>query len=170
MDRREFKGYNCDLSSLQESIELYFVGKGLRVTNFRVSDVYLTQVFKKEMSTRSLNIGINGTPMDFKVMIGIGTRIDNLRSQQPSFGEISFSDRVILGSLRIEGDFWDFVTTKVELMRNTFELERAKATDSLQHYKERETVREIEVVYCSHCGTKNNARSIYCSHCNAKLH
>ena len=47
--QREFKEYNCDLSSLQESIELYFVWKGLRVTNFRMGDVYLTQVYKKDM-------------------------------------------------------------------------------------------------------------------------
>lgn len=170
MEQREFKGYNCDLSSLQESIELYFAGKGLRVTNFRMDDVYLTQVYNRDMPNRNLNIRITGTSMSFKVMIGMGTRIDNIRNQQPSFEETSFSDRIILGSLRIEGDFWDFLATKVELMKNTFEPRRATALDSPQIYSGHEIVREIEVVYCSHCGTKNNARAISCSYCNATLH
>jgi len=35
---------------------------------------------------------------------------------------------------------------------------------------QKETIREIEVIYCSHCGTKNNARSTFCTHCGAPLH
>jgi ribosomal protein L40E len=107
--------------------------------------------------------------MNFEVMIGMGARINNIRNQQPSFEETSFSDMVSLGSLRIEGNFWDFLTTKVELMKNTFGLGRTTAVDSTQIYRERETVREVEVVYCGHCGTKNNARATFCSYCNASM-
>jgi len=35
---------------------------------------------------------------------------------------------------------------------------------------QKETVTEIEIVYCSHCGTKNNARTQYCTSCHAPLH
>ena len=35
---------------------------------------------------------------------------------------------------------------------------------------ERETIREIEVVYCRYCGTKNNARNTSCTRCGAKLY
>ncbi len=35
---------------------------------------------------------------------------------------------------------------------------------------QKETViTEIEVMYCSHCGTKNNARLTYCEHGHAPL-
>jgi hypothetical protein len=34
---------------------------------------------------------------------------------------------------------------------------------------QKETIREIEVIYCSHCGTKNNARSTHCAQCGAPL-
>ena len=34
---------------------------------------------------------------------------------------------------------------------------------------QKETIREIEVIYCSHCGTKNNARASNCISCSAPL-
>lgn len=34
---------------------------------------------------------------------------------------------------------------------------------------QKETIREIEVIYCSYCGTKNNARTSTCTQCGAKL-
>jgi ribosomal protein L40E len=34
---------------------------------------------------------------------------------------------------------------------------------------QKEIIREIEVIYCSHCGTKNNARASNCSRCGAQL-
>ncbi len=35
---------------------------------------------------------------------------------------------------------------------------------------EREIIKEIEVIYCAYCATKNSARSNYCINCRAKLH
>ncbi len=34
---------------------------------------------------------------------------------------------------------------------------------------QKETLTEIEILFCRHCGTKNNARSTYCCHCGASL-
>ena len=34
---------------------------------------------------------------------------------------------------------------------------------------QKETIREIEVIYCRYCGTKNNARSARCTQCGASL-
>jgi len=34
---------------------------------------------------------------------------------------------------------------------------------------QKETITEVEIIYCSHCGTKNNARTQYCTSCGAPL-
>ena len=59
---------------------------------------------------------------------------------------------------RCKSKKWRFATSA--------ELEEAQTHTIIQ----KETIREIEVVYCSHCGIKNNARSTYCSQCGAPVH
>ena len=72
MEQRDFQGYNCDLIALQEDIEIYFAGKSFRVTNFHKGTVYLTQIHKNELDTKSIFIKIIGIPSSFEVSIGMG--------------------------------------------------------------------------------------------------
>jgi hypothetical protein len=170
MQKKQFRGYNCDLSDLQKSVELYFVGRGFRVTNFHMRSLYLTQAFKNGLGSKRLNIQISGTPADFDVTMGLGERIDSIKNHKPSFEDISLSDRTLMGELRLESNFWNYLTTRAELRRNCVGMAKTSIPPSPTIYKERETIREIEVIYCRYCGTKNNARLTSCTHCGARLY
>jgi len=80
MEQRQFQDYNCELILLQEDIEIYFAGKGFRVTNFHKGKVYLTQIRKKELGSKSIFIKIVGVPKRFEVFMGLGETIKNINS------------------------------------------------------------------------------------------
>jgi hypothetical protein len=170
MERRRFQDYNCDLVDLHKSIEIYFAGKGFRVTNFHINKIYLTQAHKNELGNKSLFIKIEGTPKNFEVSIGLGEKIKSIQKLPSFFEKIPFSNKLLLGELRLEKNFWNFFTTKADLRRNTFGLIKTTVSHSPQILREREILREVEIVYCKYCGTKNNANLTNCIHCGAPLH
>jgi hypothetical protein len=170
MERRQFQGYNCDLIALQENIEIYFVGKSFRVTNFHKGTVYLTQIYKNELGSKSIFIKIDGVPKRFEVSIGLGETIKNINRTPQSFESIPFSVKLILGELRLESDFWSFFTTQAQINRNTFGLKKRTVSHTQPVLREREIVREIEIVYCRYCGAKNVARRTSCLQCGGNLH
>ncbi|MCW4038368.1 MAG: hypothetical protein NWF13_06485 [Candidatus Bathyarchaeota archaeon] len=169
MERRQFQGYNCDLIALQEDIEIFFAGKGFRVTNFHKGTIYLTQIHKNELGAQSIFIKIVGVPTRFEVSIGMGETIKNINHVPSSFEGIPFSVKLILGELRLESDFWNFFSTQAQLNRNTFELKKRTSSRSQPLLREREIIREIEIVYCNYCGTKNVARRTSCLQCGGSL-
>lgn len=170
MERRQFQGYNCDLAELQKKIETYFVGKGYRATNFHKDTIYLTQAHKNEMGARSIFTKIVGTPANFEVLIGFGERIRDIRSLQSTLEKIPLQIKLLLGEPMLEKNFWNYVTTQADLKRNTYGLTKANVPEFPQVWKEREIIKEIEVVYCRYCGAKNSARRASCTQCGGNLH
>lgn len=170
MEQRQFQDYNCELILLQEDIEIYFAGKGFRVTNFHKGKVYLTQIRKKELGSKSIFIKIVGVPTRFEVFMGLGETIKNINSTPQSFQRIPFSLKLILGELRLERGFWNYFTTQAELKRNTFGLKKRVISRSQPVQREREILREIEIIYCRYCGAKNVARRTSCLQCGGNLH
>ncbi len=168
MESRHFQGYNCDLAKLQDKIEIYFVGRNYRVTNFHKDTIYLTQAHKKEMGDKAILAKIEGTPREFNVSIGFGTRIKNIQSS--ILEKIPFQTKLLLGEPTLERNFWNYFTTQAELKRNTYRITKTNVPRFSQVWREREIVKEIEVVYCRYCGAKNNARLTSCTECGAKLH
>ena len=169
MDQRHFDGYNCDLITLQEDIEIYFTGKGFRVTNFHKGTEYLTQIQKHELGSTRIFIQIAGIPSRFEVSIGLGEALKDIDETPPSFESIPFSVKILLGELRLESDFWTFVSTQAQLHRNTVDVKTRALSRSQPVQREREIVREIEVVYCKYCGAKNVARRTSCLQCGGNL-
>lgn len=169
MEKKQFDGYNCDLVSLQETIEIYFTGRGFRVTNFHRGTTYLTQAYKNELRNKSLFVRLVGTPERFEVSIGQGKRINSIQNFPSSLEKTSFLDKLRIGEFRLESDFWNFVTTQIDLQRNTYGLKKPSVPLSPHFLKEREVVREIEVIYCRYCGAKNNARRTTCTKCGGNL-
>jgi ribosomal protein L40E len=167
MESRQFRGYNCDLIELQNKTEIYFAGRTYRVTNFHKDKTYVTQAYKKEMGDKAIITKIEGTPSEFAVSIGLGTRIKNIQN----FGleKIPLQTRILLGEPALEKNFWNYFTTQVELKRNTYGMAKAKPSEYPQIWREREIVKEIEVIYCRYCGAKNNARMTACTQCGANL-
>ncbi|MBT0160008.1 hypothetical protein G4O51_08485 [Candidatus Bathyarchaeota archaeon A05DMB-2] len=167
MESRQFQGYNCDLAELQNKIEIYFAGRNYRVTNFHKENIYLTQAYKKEMGDKAILAKIEGTPSEFNVSIGFGTRIKNIQSY--ALEKIPLQIKLLLGEPSLEKNFWNYFTTQADLKRNTYGLTRTQVSTFPSIWREREIVKEIEVIYCRYCGAKNNARMTSCTECGAKL-
>lgn len=167
MERREFQGYNCDLIELQNKIEIYFVGKNYKVKSFHKGKTYIVQAYKDEMGDNAILARIKGGPNEFKVSIGFGPRIKNIKDA--TLKEIPWQIKLVLGEPILENRFWDFFTTLADLKRNSYGRAKAKWVRQHRIWREREIVREIEVVYCRYCGGKNNARLTRCSQCGGKL-
>jgi hypothetical protein len=170
MDQRHFDGYDCDLIAVQEDIEIYFAGKGFRVTNFHKGIVYLTQLQKQELGSTCIFIHIVGIPSRFTVSIGRGEVLKDIDETPLSFENIPFSVKLLLGDLRLESDFWTFMSTQVQLHRTAVDVKTRAFSPSQLVQRDRLIVREIEVVYCKYCGAKNVARRASCLHCGGNLH
>ncbi len=169
MERQQFQGYNCDLNEIQKSVEMYFVGKGYRVTNFHKDLIYLTQAYKNEMGQKCIMVKIAGSYANFDISLGTGDRINNIATLPATLEKIPLQTKLLLGEPLLEKNFWNFILTKAELRRNTYGASKPVFSQSPQVWREREIVREIEIVYCRYCGAKNNARLTTCSQCSAKL-
>jgi hypothetical protein len=169
MERQTFQGYNCDLGQLQKSITTYFVGRGHKVTNFYKEKMFVTQAYKNQLVNKTILCKISGVSENFDISIGIGARIVNVNALQ-LLEKYLLTLKSCWGEPLLERNFMNFVFTQTELKRNTSGLLETNTLPSIPIWKEREIVREIEVVYCRHCGTKNNARQTNCSTCNASLH
>jgi len=171
MERQTFEKYNCDLTQIQKNIATYFVGRCYRVTNFFKDKLYVTQAYKSQTGNKAIICQITGIPEKFEISIGFGLKITNVNSLQP-LEKIPLDVKVLLGEPLLERNFLNYIFTQTELKRNTFGLGKTDAA-SFQTlapiFREREVVREIEVMYCRYCGTKNNARQTNCSKCNATL-
>lgn len=169
MTSKTFREFNCDLKELRESLEAYLIGREFKVQNFYKQGIYLTQAKKENTLFKDcIFIKIEGVPQKFQVTIGKGTCLRDIR-QLRTHSELKLTDNLLLGELRFEPDLWTFIETKAELKRNTAELQR-RTIPSPPYQIMKEITREIEVIYCQHCGTKNNARLVKCQHCNASLH
>ncbi len=107
-------------------------------------------------------------PQKFQVTIGKEVYLKDIR-QLSTLSELTLMDNLLLGELRFEPDLWTFIETQVKLKRNTMGLQRHSISSPSYHVV-KEITREIEVFYCKHCGTKNNARLVKCQHCNATLY
>jgi hypothetical protein len=174
MENRTFKGYNCDLSQLQKIISTYFMGKRYKVTNYFKDNTYLTQAYKTQMGNRTLIAKIQGTFDTFDISIGSSEKISNINNVQP-LDKIPLEVKILLAEPLLEKDFLNYVSTQAELRRNTYgiygSLNSIPPPQQIAPvWKEREIIREIEIVYCRYCGTKNNARLLTCTKCNASLH
>lgn len=170
MERQQFQGYNCDLGEIQKCIEIYFAGKGYRVTNFHKDSIYLTQAYKNELMGKCILSKIVGSYTNFDISIGIGEQIKNIANLPAAFEKIPLQTKLLLREPLLENNFWNYVLTKAELKRNTYGISKPNLTEQPMVWREREVVREIEVVYCRYCGAKNNARLTTCNNCNAHLH
>lgn len=173
MEKQTFQGYNCDLAQLQKSAGTYFAGKCYRITNFFKEKLYITQAYKSQMVSKAVICQIQGVPENFDIVIGLSTKITTVNAL-PQLERIPFDTKVLLGEPFLERSFLKYISTQAELKRNTFGLAHYRSptplTPAAPVWKEREIVREIEVVYCRHCSAKNNARQTNCSNCNAPLH
>ncbi len=121
------------------------------------------------MGSKTIICQIQGIHENFDVSIGLSVKIMNINALQP-LEKIPFDIKVLLGEPLLERTFLNYILTQVELNRNTFELLNTDNSRLASIWKEREIVREIEVVYCRYCGAKNNARQTNCTKCNATLH
>jgi hypothetical protein len=169
MEKQNFQGYNCDLAQLQKSVATYFIGRCYRVTNFYKEKMYVTQTYKNQMGNRAIFCQIQGVPENFDISIGVSARITNINAMQP-LEKMSLNFKVILGEPLLERNFLNYIFTQTELKRNTSGLMKTDNPSPAPIWKEREIIREVEIVYCRHCGTKNNARQTNCTNCNATLH
>ena len=156
------------MAELQNKIEIYFVGKNYRVTNFHKDNIYLTQAYKKEMGDKAILAKIEGIPSVFDVSIGFGTRIKNILNSP--LERIPLQTKLLLGEPSLEKNFWNYFTTQADLKRNTYGMAKANVSEFPPVWREREIVKEIEVIYCRYCGAKNNARMTSCTQCGANLH
>ena len=138
-------------------------------SNKRNLKEHQTEAYKNEMGDRGIFTKIVGTPMDFDVSIGFGERIKNIQSLQSTFEKIPLQVKLLLGEPVLEKNFWNYVTTQADLKRNTYGLSKTNVSEFPQIWREREIVREIEVIYCKYCGAKNNARRTSCTQCGANL-
>ena len=120
------------------------------------------------MGNRTIICQIQGIPENFHISIGLGTKITNINTLEP-LEKIPLDIKVLLGEPLLERNFLNYIFTQTELKRNTFGLVKTDNPPLAPVWKEREIVREIEVIYCRYCGTKNNARQTNCSKCNAVL-
>jgi ribosomal protein L40E len=169
METRKFRGYNCDLTDLQNKIKTYFAGKNYRVTNFHKEKLYLTQAYKSEMGNKAIIAKIEGNPSEFDVTLGFGERIANIQTLQLTLEKIPFQTKLLLAEPTLENNFWNYFSTQADLRRNTYRIAKAKFSEFSPVWREREIVKEIEVVYCRYCGAKNNARMTSCVKCGANL-
>ncbi len=169
MESKKFTGYNCDLVELQESIETYFVGREFRVTNFHKDSAYLTQVYRNDLGNKAIFVKIEGLPVDFTISIGFGKRVKSIQNFAHKLDGIPFQVELLLGNPMLERNFWNYIKTQVELNRNSQGLTKTFFSQLPHVWREREILREIEVVYCSYCGTKNNARLVSCTNCGGRL-
>ncbi len=170
MASRRFEDYNCDLLALQEDVEIYFTGKGFRVTNFHKGTTYLTQLQTPELGSTRIFVRIDGVPSCFEVVIGLGDVLTDIDDAPSAFDSVSLPVKLLLGDLELESDFWTFIATHVPVHRlpDDMPTRASPPTPSIPH--DREIVREIEVVYCRYCGTKNLARRATCLRCGGTLH
>jgi len=169
MEKQTFQGYNCDLTKLQKSIATYFIGKCYTVKNFYKENVYLSQSYKNQLGPKAIICKIQGTPENFDISIGVGNKITNINAIQP-LEKITTYVKVLLGEPLLERNFLNYFFTQAELKRNTFGLFKTENSSAFPIWKEKEIVREIEIIYCRYCGNKNNARQTNCTKCNATLH
>ena len=170
METKQFKDYNCDLIDLQESIEVYFIDKGYTVTNFHKDRVYATQAHKKELEGKSIISKITGIYADFEISLGMSEQINNIGNIPTILEQIPLHTKILLGEPFLERDFWNLTQNNIELRRDTYRNSQEIPPQQTQIIAEREITREIEVVYCTYCGAKNNASLVTCSQCGAKLH
>ncbi len=169
MINKTFQGYYCDLKIILEQIKTYLIGRGFKVSNFFKQETYLIQARKRDSFTNECAfIKLKGVPNNFQVSIGKSNCINDIRNLG-ALNEFSFSDKILLGEVRFDNDLWTFIETEAELKRNTAELQK-RTISSPQYQIMKETTREIEVIYCQYCRTKNNARLAKCQNCNASLH
>jgi len=169
MTSKTFQEFNCDIKELCESLERYLIGRGFKVQNFYKQGIHLTQARKGNVLIKNcVFIKIQGVPQKFQVTIGKGVFLKDIR-QLGTLSEMTLMDNLLLGELRFEPDLWTFIETQVKLKRNTMGLQR-QSIPSPSYQVVKEITREIEVFYCKHYGTKNNARLAKCQHCNATLH
>lgn len=168
MENRNFKRYNCDLAELQKSIGKYFIGKCYRVTNFHKDTIYLIQAFKEPMANNAIFSKITGNPANFDVSLGYGEKIKSIQ-KLPSFDDIPFQTKLLVGEPMLEKNFWKHVTTQADLKRNTYSVANVTTPHLSPVWREREIIKEIEVIYCRYCGVKNNARMTTCTQCGANL-
>ncbi len=171
MDNQTFKGYNCDLIGIQNKISTYFVGRNYRITNFHKGDIYLTAAYKRLLGNKTVVAKIQGNPAVFDVSIGLSERITDINSIQLPI-KIPLEIKMLLTEPFLENNFLNYVSTQVELSRNTFNrsfpIPPPPPVNTV--WREKEVIREIEVVYCRYCGAKNNARLLTCAKCSAGLH
>ena len=124
------------------------------------------------MVSKAVICEILGAPENFDITIGLGNKITNINTLQP-LEKIPLDTKVLLGEPFIERSFLSYISTQAELKRNTFGLmpiQNQQLSAASPVWREREIVREIEVVYCRYCGAKElSARQMNCSKCSATL-
>lgn len=133
--------------------------------------MYVTQAYKTQMVGMAIISQILGTPENFDIAIGVGSKITNVNNLQP-LEKVPLDIKILLGEPFLERTFLSYISTQADLKRNTFGLtpvQNQQLFAATPVWREREIVREIEVVYCRYCGTKNNARQMNCSKCSATL-
>ena len=183
---------NCDLDKLHRSFEVWFKEKGFRVQSSFNHGVYFTQARKKGVlrtlagASRALFLKIDGAPNRFRISTGTGKWMQNITATALT-GVLTGGITWVTGSIltgwqkKIEKDLWSFIEKEVDFNRDTFKKPVEPVMPSIRtrevypqpttsSVREREIVKEIEVVYCTYCGTKNNARSSFCITCGARLH
>jgi hypothetical protein len=183
---------NCDLDKLHRSFEVWFNEKGFRVQSSFNHGVYFTQARKKGVlrtlagASRALFLKIDGDPNRFRISTGTGKWVQNITATALT-GVLTGGITWVTGSIltgwqkKIEKDLWSFIEKEVDFNRDTFKKPPESVTSPIyprEAYtqprappvREREIIKEIEVVYCTYCGTKNNARSSFCITCGARLH
>jgi len=120
------------------------------------------------MGDKAIIVKMVGIPREFNVSIGFGARIKNI--QNAILEKIPLQTKLLLGDPSLEKNYWNYFATQADLKRNTHGLKRTQVTAFSPVWREREIVKEIEVIYCRYCGAKNNARMTSCTECGAKLH
>jgi len=176
--KQTFNGFNCDLGQIQKSVAVYFIGKGFFITNFHKDTLYVVQAYKRFLGNRVIICQIAGKPEKFDVTVGIGDKIGNINTL-PTIEKIPFGTKMqfdipslLLDEKSIEQSLFSFISTQAELNKNTFGVftPTISKVSPVPVVREREIVREVEVLYCRYCGAKNNARLSKCITCNATLH
>ncbi len=192
VSEKTFQNMNCDLGRLHSSFTACFREKGYEVQSNDNHGIYLTQAKKKGFvrtlagASRALFVKIDGDPNNFKISTGTGKWARNIASTILT-GFFTGGITWVTGSIftgwqkKIEMDLWTFIDKEVQFKRDTFRQPVRPLPPPIpqrevrtQPYpptiREREIIKEIEVVYCNYCQTKNSARSSFCGKCGAQLH
>ncbi len=156
--------------SLTTSKEYFFLGEKIEGKIVLKANEYV----EVEQTVVQLSCMEHGRVLLYnkKITHSLGYNLSSGETRQISCDfNIPFTSRPTIKSVDDNVDWWLEVSVwckERQPLRQLFEIQVAKPqSNQISSILQKEVMTEREIIYCRHCGTKNNARSLHCTHCNA---